>query len=221
MTSNPDHRRGLAGGFPAPRAGTVDARSARHAAARWARPTGRAAALAMMSTLLVACASAPASKAPPPASSVSTLAQAHVAMAPASASLVSGRLTLRAVPGGVRITGELGGLQRGGTHAIHIHEKGDCSAVDATSAGGHFNPQGQPHGRAGSGPHHGGDMDNLVADARGVAKVDVQALGVTLGGGAQDIVGRAVVVHAMADDYRSQPAGNAGARVACGVISAP
>jgi Cu-Zn family superoxide dismutase len=227
MTPKPDQRRDTTGGSLAPAAHASDAEAGRvgadTAAFMPAAPSHalvRAASLTALSTLLAACASAPSSKAPAPVSSVSTLAQAHVAMAPASASLVSGRLTLTAVPGGVRITGELGGLQRGGTHAIHIHEKGDCSAVDATSAGGHFNPQAQPHGRAGTGPHHGGDMDNLVADARGVAKVDVRALGVTLGGGAADVVGRAVVVHAKADDYQSQPAGNAGARVACGVISA-
>ena len=187
-------------------------------AARHAR-SGQTLALAGLSALLTACASAPSTRAPAAAEpAVSTIGQAQVVMAPASASLVSGKLTLVPVAGGVRVTGELGGLQRGGTHAIHIHEKGDCSAVDASSAGGHFNPQAQPHGRAGSGPHHGGDMDNLVADARGVARVDVQARGVTLGGGAGNVIGRAVVVHAKPDDYSSQPAGNAGARVACGVI---
>ena len=168
--------------------------------------------------LLAACASAPT--APAPAAESSTLARAQVVMTPASASLVSGTLTLTAVTGGVRVSGELGGLQPNSTHAIHIHEKGDCSAVDATSAGGHFNPDAQPHGRAGQGPHHGGDMDNFVADARGVARVNVQARGVTLGGQRTDIVGRAVVVHAVADDYTTQPAGNAGARVACGIIKA-
>jgi Cu-Zn family superoxide dismutase len=140
-------------------------------------------------------------------------------LTPASGSLVSGKLVAAPIAGGVRITGEIGGLARGSTHAIHIHEKGDCSAADATSAGGHFNPAQQPHGRAGSGPHHGGDMDNIVADSSGVAHVDVRALGVSLGGGATDIGGRAVVVHAAADDYATQPAGNAGARVACGVIT--
>ncbi len=100
-----------------------------------------------------------------------------------------------------------------------MHEKGDCSAVDASSAGGHFNPAAQPHGRAGGGAHHAGDMDNLQANAEGVVHVDVRLRGVTLGGGAaNDIAGRALVVHANADDYHSQPAGNAGARVACGVI---
>lgn len=108
-----------------------------------------------------------------------------------------------------------------GTHAIHIHEKGDCSAADATSAGGHFNPHGNPHGRAGHGAHHGGDMDNIVANAEGVARVDVHALGVVLGGGApNDALGKAVIVHGGADDYTSQPTGDAGNRIACGIIRA-
>lgn len=163
----------------------------------------------------------PATSTPPPAAdrpAVSTASGASITLAPASGSLVSGKLTASPITGGVRITGEIGGLSRGSTHAIHIHEKGDCSAADATSAGGHFNPAQQAHGRAGSGPHHGGDMDNIVADANGVARVDVRALGVSLGGGATDIGGRAVVVHAMPDDYRTQPTGNAGGRIACGVI---
>lgn len=158
----------------------------------------------------------PSPAAPGPA--VSTASGATITLAPASASLVSGKLTASPIDGGVRITGEIGGLTRGNAHAIHIHERGDCSAADATSAGGHFNPAQQAHGRAGSGPHHGGDMDNIVADANGVARVDVRALGVSLGGGATDIGGRAVIVHAMPDDYRTQPTGNAGGRIACGVI---
>lgn len=182
--------------------------------------------LATAALALAACSSAPprtgapaGSRAPaPPGPAVSTARGASIVMMPASGSLVSGKLRATPTPNGVRIAGELGGLARGSTHAIHIHEKGDCSAADATSAGGHFNPAQQPHGRAGSGAHHGGDMDNVVADANGVARVDVQAIGVSLGGGATDIGGRAVVVHAAADDYRTQPTGNAGARVACGVI---
>ena len=175
---------------------------------------------------LAACSTAPATSPPPSAgatatanaNAVSTARSATIMLRPASGSLVSGKLSAQPVAGGVRITGEIGGVARGSAHAIHIHEKGDCSAADATSAGGHFNPAQQPHGRVGSGPHHGGDMDNIVADGNGVAQVDVQALGVTLGGGATNIGGRAIVVHAMPDDYTSQPAGNAGARVACGVI---
>lgn len=175
---------------------------------------------------LAACSSAPISTrspapggTPAPDNAAVPLARgATIVMTPSSGSLVSGRLSAAPIANGVRITGELGSLSRGSTHAIHIHEKGDCSAADATSAGGHFNPEQQPHGRAGSGPHHGGDMDNIVADGNGVARVDVRALGVSLGGGSTNIGDRAVVVHAAADDYRSQPAGNAGARVACGVI---
>lgn len=165
---------------------------------------------------------APAASAPTPATPAaqSTAKSATVNLASASGSLVSGKLTVVPMGNGVHLTGEVGGLSPGSTHAIHIHEKGDCSAADASSAGGHFNPAAQPHGKVGSGAHHGGDMDNLVANAEGVAQVNAHAEGVTLGGGAaNDVAGKAVIVHAAADDYRTQPTGNAGGRVACGVIT--
>lgn len=178
---------------------------------------------------LSACSSTPSTDTAPSASTattttgtaaVSTAKAAVVNLASASGSLVSGRLSVVPMNDGVHLTGEVGGLSPGSTHAIHIHEKGDCSAADASSAGGHFNPAGAPHGKVGSGAHHGGDMDNIVANAEGVAKVDVHASGVTLGGGAaNDVAGRAVIVHAAADDYRTQPTGNAGGRVACGLIT--
>ena len=178
---------------------------------------------------LSACSSTPSTDTAPSASTattttgtaaVSTAKAAVVNLASASGSLVSGRLSVVPMKDGVHLTGEVGGLSPGSTHAIHIHEKGDCSAADASSAGGHFNPAGAPHGKVGSGAHHGGDMDNIVANAEGVAKVDVHASGVTLGGGAvNDVAGKAVIVHAAADDYRTQPTGNAGGRVACGVIT--
>ena len=155
-----------------------------------------------------------------PAATASTASEAVVRLAPASGSLVSGTLSLRPMGNGVHITGEVGGLKAGGSHGFHIHEKGDCSAVDASSAGGHFNPTAQPHGRAGRGAHHAGDADNLVADAKGVARVNAHQSGVMLGGGAaSDIAGRAVIVHAQPDDYTTQPTGNAGGRIACGVIT--
>lgn len=178
--------------------------------------------LAIAAVLLAGCASsgtpaAPASATPTPAKS--TASRATVNLAPASASLVSGTLTLVPMGDGVHITGEVGGLTPGDSRGFHIHEKGDCSAADASTAGGHFNPAGQAHGRSGHGAHHAGDTDNIVADARGVARIDAHVSGVTLGGGAaNDIAGRAVIVHAAADDYTTQPTGNAGARVACGVI---
>jgi len=97
----------------------------------------------------------------------------------------------------------------------------DDATADASSAGGHFNPSTEAHGKVGTPTHHGGDMNNIVANADGVAQVDVHASGVVLGGdAANNAVGRAVIVHADPDDYTSQPSGNAGARVACGVITA-
>ncbi len=161
----------------------------------------------------------PATAASKPMTRTSPAQQAVVNLASASGSLVSGRLTAVPMGNGVHLTGTIGGLSAGSHHGFHIHEKGDCSAADASSAGGHFNPTGQPHGRAMQGPHHAGDSDNIVANASGVATVDTHLSGVTLGGSAaNDIAGRAIVVHAAADDYSSQPSGNAGARVACGVI---
>lgn len=175
-------------------------------------------AAALLATAIAGCSSAPPPKPKPPVAQ-HRLQRAVANMAPVSGTLVSGKLMVFAVDGGVRIEGELGGLGRGGTHAIHIHEKGDCSAADGSSAGGHFNPAATAHGRVGMGAHHAGDMDNIVADARGVAKVNVRAEGVTLGSGAaNDILGRAIIVHAGVDDYATQPTGNAGARASCGVI---
>ncbi|QSX74392.1 superoxide dismutase family protein [Lysobacter arenosi] len=169
---------------------------------------------------VAACSSAPKTKAPATPTAVSTAKAATVNLASASASLVSGKLSVVPMGDGVHLTGEIGGFAPYSTHAIHIHEKGDCSAADASSAGGHFNPSASPHGKVDSGAHHGGDMNNIVADGEGVAKVNVHAKGVTLGGGAaNDVAGKAVIVHASADDYKTQPTGNAGGRIACGVIT--
>ncbi len=178
--------------------------------------------IAIASVFLAACSSTPktqdaATTAP---AAQSTAQSARVNLASASGSLVSGTLSVMPMGDGVHVTGEIGGLQPGSAHGFHIHEKGDCSAADASSAGGHFNPAGSAHGKAGAGAHHAGDSDNLIADANGVAKVDAHFGGVTLGGGAaNDVAGKAVIVHASPDDYKSQPAGNAGARVACGIIA--
>lgn len=171
--------------------------------------------------LLAACSSTPTPQPAPPVavSVVSTAQMAEANLSPASASIVSGRLALVPEVGGVHVTGVIGGLRPLQQPAFHVHQRGDCSAVDASSAGDHFNPTQQPHGAPGTGPHHLGDMPNLRADAQGRANVDIHLRGVTLGGGAaNDIAGRALIVHAQSDDHRSQPAGNAGARIACGLI---
>jgi len=109
------------------------------------------------------------------------------------------------------------GLKPGQEHGFHIHEKGDCSSGDGMSTGGHFNPGSKAHG-APDAEHHAGDLPALKADALGRADVKFQLTGVSIGSGAADIVGKGLIVHAMPDDYRTQPTGNSGARIACAVI---
>ncbi|EEF62747.1 superoxide dismutase family protein [Pedosphaera parvula] len=128
----------------------------------------------------------------------------------------NGTVTFTAVPGGVRIIAGIMGLAPG-IHAFHIHENGDCSAPDASSAGGHFNPAGKPHGGPESVDRHLGDLGNIAADADGEAHLDFIDSQISLTG-TNSIINRSLVVHEGADDYVSQPAGNSGARVACGVI---
>jgi superoxide dismutase, Cu-Zn family len=110
------------------------------------------------------------------------------------------------------------GLKPGQEHGLHIHEVGDCSSDDGMSAKGHFNPFGKPHGDPKGTEHHAGDLPALKADKGGRAKVEalVDMISVTPGPGS--IINKAVIVHADPDDYKTQPTGNAGARLACGVI---
>jgi Cu-Zn family superoxide dismutase len=137
-----------------------------------------------------------------------------------SGSSVTGKVDLVESGGKLRAHVELAGLAPSSEHGFHVHDKGDCSAPDASSAGGHFNPGGTAHGRAGTPPHHAGDLPSLMADAKGNVRVDLTLEGVTLAAGPNSIVGRALVVHRDKDDFTSQPAGNSGPRVACGVIAA-
>ncbi|MEO6362284.1 MAG: superoxide dismutase family protein [Caldimonas sp.] len=118
----------------------------------------------------------------------------------------------------VIVRGEVRGLAPNGEHGFHVHDKGDCSSGDGMSAGGHFNPTSQPHGPQGS-PHHAGDLPSIVADASGVARFSVRTSGAVLTGGRDDLAGKGLVVHAKPDDYTTQPTGNSGDRIACGVIS--
>lgn len=117
----------------------------------------------------------------------------------------------------VAVDAKVSGLTPG-NHGFHIHEKGDCSSGDGMSAGGHFNPTGKPHGNPSSADHHAGDMPVLVADASDNVSLSSELAVMTIGSGAADIVGKAVIVHKDADDFTTQPTGNSGARVACGVI---
>lgn len=146
------------------------------------------------------------------------------AMAPLEArsgSKVGGTVSFNQQGAKVRVVARVTGLAPNQEHGFHVHEKGDCSAPDAMSAGGHFNPTGQPHGPQ-SAPHHGGDMPSLKADASGNAEATFMLEGLTVDGSAAGIVGKAVIVHTQPDDYKTQPTGNAGSRIACGLIaSAP
>ena len=120
----------------------------------------------------------------------------------------------------VKVSGSISGLKPGAEHGFHVHEKGDCSSGDGLSAGGHFNPGGKPHGHHGMGEHHTGDLPSLKADASGVAAIHFESRTVRVGSSANDIVGKGLIVHRDPDDYKTQPTGNSGPRVACGVIRA-
>lgn len=130
---------------------------------------------------------------------------------------VSGSVNFKKTPEGVAVTGMIEGLTPG-EHGFHIHENGDCSSTDGKSAGGHFAPGGQPHGAPDADEHHEGDMGNLSANEEGVAELDEQFDFLEMGDGEASILGKALIVHGGADDLESQPSGDAGARVACGVI---
>jgi Cu-Zn family superoxide dismutase len=138
-------------------------------------------------------------------------------LAPTAGNTAKGTVTFRSQGDKVAVVARVSGLAPG-QHGFHIHEKGDCSSADATSAGGHFNPLNKPHAHPSVADRHAGDMPMLVADASGNATLEVTLDTITIGSGAADIVGRAVVVHKDPDDFKTQPTGNSGARVACGVI---
>lgn len=130
-------------------------------------------------------------------------------------SKVTGTVTFTQGDGYVDIVANVAGLTPG-KHGFHIHEFGDCTSADGMSTGGHFNPGEMPHGAHDNEKRHAGDMGNLDADASGKATLKIRDKHMKLNG-PQSIVGRAVIVHAKADDF-GQPTGNAGGRIACGVI---
>jgi len=152
----------------------------------------------------------------PPAAADAAASYAAAVLHPTTGSSVWGTVTFAATDSGVLIRADVSGLAPG-AHGFHVHEWGDCSAPDATSAGGHFNPEASPHGAPDGAERHVGDLGNLVADASGTARYERTDRRIALGG-ANSIIGRAVMVHAAEDDLASQPTGSAGARLACGVI---
>ena len=119
----------------------------------------------------------------------------------------------------VMVSGEVRGLKPNAEHGFHVHEKGDCSSGDGMSAGGHFNPTGAAHGNHDMGEHHAGDLPMLKADANGVAKFNYESKTISVGSGTTDIVGKGLIVHRDPDDFKTQPTGNSGPRLACAVIA--
>jgi len=158
----------------------------------------------------------PAKPAEPPAPPPPKEAAAE--LAPTAKSKTKGTISFKEVEGGVEVTANVEGLSPG-DHAWHVHEKGDCSAPDATSAGGHFNPSGHKHGAPDAAEHHEGDFGNLTAGKDGKATKTFVMKGITLGEGNTSIAGKGFIVHEKADDFKTQPTGNAGGRIACGVIT--
>lgn len=142
-----------------------------------------------------------------------------VAMGSKSGSSVSGTIELVQDATTVSMVLTLTGLTPG-DHAIHVHEKGDCSSDDGKSAGGHWNPKAEDHGKWGHDMHHAGDIGNLVADASGKAVLEFSTDQWCLDcdDETKNLIGKSFIVHADADDFQTQPTGNAGGRVACGVI---
>jgi superoxide dismutase, Cu-Zn family len=133
---------------------------------------------------------------------------------------VGGTVRFTAEPGGagVRVVADVHGV-KAGQHGFHVHETGDCSAKDYKSAGGHYNPTGAVHACPPTDPHHAGDFGNITVGPDGNGHMEMTVTGLSLEG-ANSVVGRAVILHAGTDDCKSQPAGNSGDRIACGVVQA-
>jgi Cu-Zn family superoxide dismutase len=163
-------------------------------------------AFLLLSILAVAIASASAQE----------VTKAIAVLHPASNSQVMGTITFTKTGDGMKVVADITGLTPG-KHGFHIHEFGDCSAPDATSAGGHFNPTNNPHAGHDVEKRHEGDLGNIEADSSGKAHLELTDKLMTMSG-AKSIIGRSVIAHEKEDDLKTQPTGNSGGRVACGVI---
>lgn len=157
--------------------------------------------------VLTACASTP----PGPTASAALMAT--------QGSTVTGSVQFTQKGSVALVTGEVRGLAPNTEHGFHVHEKGDCSSGDGLSAGGHFNPNGKAHGSHDVSEHHTGDLPSLKADASGTARISFESTTLSVGSGITDVAGRGLIVHRDPDDFKTQPTGNAGPRLACAVIT--
>ena len=163
--------------------------------------------LPFLPLLLVACASGMSGP------------RAVAELQPTKGNTTSGSVSFVQNAGLVRVSGEIRGIKPNAEHGFHVHEKGDCSSGDGMSAGGHFNPDGKPHGSHAAMTHHAGDIPSLKADANGVARFSFESSTLSVGSGMSDITGKGLIVHRDPDDYVTQPTGNSGPRLACAVIT--
>ena len=159
--------------------------------------------------LLAACASNPET----------VTSRGAAQLKPTAGNTVSGTVTFSQQAKGVLIAGEVRGLAPNREHGFHVHEKGDCSGPDGMSTGGHFNPTGAPHGAHDHSQRHAGDLASLKADATGLARFSYLSDAISVGSGVANVVGRGLIVHRDPDDFKTQPTGNSGPRVACAVIT--
>ena len=139
---------------------------------------------------------------------------------PTKGSTASGTASFSQIGDKVRVHAVVTGLKPGAEHGFHVHEVGDCGSGDGMSTKGHFNPFGKSHAHYGGAERHAGDLPALKANKEGRANVKIDLDIITLTPGPASIIGRGLIVHADPDDYKTQPTGNAGARIACGVIKA-
>ena len=146
-----------------------------------------------------------------------TPAQAKATIAAKSGSTVTGTATFTELPNGVQVVVDIEQASPG-THGLHLHEKGDCSAPDAMSAGAHFNPAGNPHAGPRDKARHNGDFGNIEVGPDGKGHLELMDDLLTVKPGSTSVVGRSIIFHAQTDDLKTQPAGNSGARLGCGVI---
>lgn len=169
-----------------------------------------------VASLFAACSSQPTL--PRGMQTYSDAKEAHVDIAPVAGNGVSGRLRIDPFGNGIRISGTLHGFPREGEFAFHIKEHGDCSE-NALSTSSILNPHGTRHGRYARGEHMLGDMDNLDVDTTLSTTINRNIQGLTLGGGHyDDVANRTLVIHESPDDYTTQPTGNSGRPIACGVV---